>query len=107
MPATADRLSFHWSPSFSPAYRLDVSITEARPRAGDRVTRYMVEPTEELATGRTFLVAKDSDTDPAVYEVYVAPTGHACTCKGAVGHRQNVTCKHVRMCRKLVEDCAI
>jgi len=109
MPATttADRLTFHWQPSFSPDYRLDVSVTERRPRAGDRVTRYKLDEIDAVDVGRVFLVAKDDDSDPAVYEVYVGPGVHCCTCPGAVGHRQNVTCKHVRLCRYAISEHAL
>ena len=92
---TADRLSFYWEPSFRPEYRLDVTVVERRPRAGDRATGYAVDEAERLPGGRLFLVAKHPDETAEtcerhdeVYETYVGDDGgHACTCKGSACRR--------------------
>jgi hypothetical protein len=61
---------------------------------GYLVQEVIPDPAGPAATGRLFWLAKDSDRDPAVYEVFVAPRGtHGyCTCDG---YRHHLSCKHL------------
>lgn len=106
-PRTADRLTFAWEPSFRPEYRLDVTVTEHKPRAGDVCTRYMVDEFETLPNGRVFLVAKD-DESGEVYETFVADDGNGfCTCPGSTCRGHKSPCRHTLACSYLLNERAV
>jgi hypothetical protein len=107
-PRTADRLTFAWQPSFRPEYRLDVTVTECRPRAGDVSIRYMLDEFETLPNGRVFLVAKDDDDSPDVYETFVGNDGQTfCSCPGSTCRRHGIVCRHAQACIHVITEGAI
>jgi hypothetical protein len=74
---------------------------EVGPRGGTSkldVEAYFVQEVhpdpEHPFAGRVFLLAKDSDAEPDVYEVTVAPRGQAGLC-GCHGYRATQNCKHI------------
>lgn len=83
----ADRLTFHWSADPADRSRLRCEVVERRPRAGDRVTGYGVEP-----DGDGLLFTKDDPADPETYRV----SAWGCTCAGATCRFQQLRCRHQR-----------
>lgn len=112
----ADRLAFDWQPSTDPAYRWAVTITETQPRkrTADRVieTRYCVQEVERFGrgegVGRLFLWAKAPDEtaerSAEIYECFVTPDTHSCSCNGSQCRRHSLVCRHALAARAAIEQ---
>lgn len=97
---TADRLSYA---AFAlPECRVLVEVTERRPRAGDRVTRYVVE--EVQGEPDTYLIAKhESETGERCEDVYEVRGRSFCSCIGSATRHQQADCRHRAMVRFICE----
>lgn len=98
MPAktTADRLSY--AAAALPEQRVLVEVTERRPRAGDRVTRYVVEAVQ--GEPDAYLVAKhEAEAGDRCEDVYEVRGQAFCSCVGSATRFQTIDCRHRAMVR--------
>lgn len=108
-------LSFAWAASESPEYRWCCVITETETfkRRADRVTetRYAVEEVERFGrgegVGRLFLFSKLDDDAPRsdeIYECFVSPDVHSCSCRGSACRNHGLVCRHAAAVRHGIEQ---